>query len=89
MCLAPYLSSYPSSCRSAYAYLCRALYRRLRLCLNLNLNLDLNLAPYPALNRASFQKPLGKPNPALFRWLYGLKYRSLLVRVNLAPDRET
>jgi len=44
-----------------------------RLRLNLNLNLNLNLVLYPALNRAPFQKPLEKPNPALFLWLYGLK----------------
>jgi hypothetical protein len=50
---------------------------------------DLYREPYPALNRASLQKPLGKPNPALFRWLYGLKYRSLFDLVNLAPYRET
>jgi len=57
----------------------------------LNLNLDFNLNPrlYPAQNRASFQKPPGKPNPALFHRLYGLKYRSLFDLVNLAPYRET
>jgi hypothetical protein len=60
-----------------------------RLCLNLNLNLSLNLVLYPAPNRASFQKPFEKLNPALFRWLYGLKHRWLSDLVNLAPRRET
>jgi len=55
----------------------------------LDLNLNLNLPSYPALNRASFQKPFEKPNPALFPLLYGLKYRSLYDLVNLAPYRET
>jgi hypothetical protein len=45
--------------------------------------------PYAALNRASFLKPSGKPNPELFHRLYGLKYRSLFDLVNLAPYRET
>ncbi len=60
---------------------------RLRLCIDLCL--DLYREPYPTLNRASFRKPFAKPNPALFRWLYGFKYRSLYDLVNLAPHRET
>jgi hypothetical protein len=47
----------------------------LRLRLNRDLRRDLCREPYPALNRASFQKAFEKPNPALFRWLYGFKYR--------------
>jgi len=43
--------------------------------LYLDFDLNLNSKLYPALNRASFQKPLEKPNPALFPLLYGLKYR--------------
>ena len=54
---------------------------------DLNLNLDLRL--YPALTRALFQKPFEKPNPALFRRFYGLKYRSLFSLVNLAAYRRT
>jgi hypothetical protein len=57
--------------------------------LYLDLNLNLNLTSYPPLNRASFQKPFEKLNPALFHQLYGLKYRSLSDLVNLAPYRET
>jgi hypothetical protein len=60
-----------------------------RLHLYLDLNLNLNLWPYPAQNRASFQKPFGRPNQALFHRLCGLKYRSLFDLVNLAPYRET
>ncbi len=83
LCLSKYVAVYISR----PAGLCHALRRRLRLLLNLNL--DLNLARYPALNRASFQKPSGKPNPALFRQLYGFTYRQLSNLVNLAPYRET
>ena len=56
----------------------------MHLCLNLDLNLNLNLGPYPALNRAPFQKPLEKPNPALFGWLYGFRCLLLYDMVNLA-----
>jgi hypothetical protein len=72
-----------------YAGLCRALRRHVRLRLYCDLCRDLYHEPYPTLNRASFQKPLEKPNPALFRWPYGLKYRSLFDLVYLAPYRET
>jgi len=88
MCLSPCLTLCPSPCRSVYP----DLYLDLRLRLNLNPGLDLdlnpNLALYPALNRASFQKPYGKPNPALFRRLYGVKNRTLSGYVHLAPCGE-
>ena len=84
LCLSPYVSSYPRLYRSVYAYRCRALRRHVHLCLNLDLNLNLNIGPYPALNRAPFQKPLEKPNPALFGWLYGFKCLLLYDLVNLA-----
>jgi hypothetical protein len=57
-----YLSSYVWT----YAELCRALRRHVRLQLYLDLDLNLNSRLYPSLNRASLQKPLEKPNPALF-----------------------
>jgi hypothetical protein len=60
-----------------------------RLRLHSNLCRDRYREPYPALNRASFQKPFEKPKPALFHWLYGLKYRPLYDLMNLAPYRET
>ena len=63
--------------------------RHARRQLYLDLNLNLNPWSYPALNRASFQKPFEKPNPTLFHWLYGLKYRQLYGLVNLASYRET
>ena len=72
-----------------YAELCRDLRRHLRLFPNLNLNPVLYLNLYLNLDLFLFQKPFEKPNPALFRWLYGLKYRSLYDLVNLAPYRET
>ena len=80
MCLSKYIAVYVWT----YAGLCRPLRRHVRLCLNLDLNLNLNLGPYPALNRAPFQKPLEKPNPALFGWLYGFKCLLLYDPVNLA-----
>jgi len=69
--------------------LCHALRRHVRRQLYLDLDLNLNSRLYPALNRASFQKPFVKPYPALLRWPYGLKYRSLYDLVNPAPYRET
>jgi len=62
---------------------------RRHVCLRLNLDLDLNLnpVPYPALNRASFQKPFEKPNPALFRSLFRFKYPSLYNLAYPAPYR--
>jgi hypothetical protein len=56
---------------------------------NSDLYLDLSNKLFAALNRALFQKPFAKPNPALSPQLYGLKYRSLFDLVNLAPYRET
>ena len=67
-----YLSAYARM----YADLCRALRRHSRLRLNSSLCRDPYCEPYPTLNRASFQKPFEKPNPALFHRLYDFKYRS-------------
>ncbi len=72
-------------CRALHAHVRPHLRRHLCLVLNLDLDLNLNLA----LIRALFQKPFEKLNPALFRRLYGLKYRSLLGLVNLAAYRRT
>ena len=64
--------------------------------MGLHLNDDLggnrNQEPYPAPNHALIRnlvrKPVEKPNPSLFPWLYGLKYWSLCDLVNHAPYRE-
>jgi len=72
-----------------YADLCRALCRHVGLHLYSDLYRDPYREPHPALNRASFQKPFGKPNPALFHWLYGFKYRKLFDSVNPAPNLQT
>ena len=81
-----------AKCLAEYAWTCPDLRRHARL--RLNLDLDFNLDPVlrPALNRALFEKPFqlpfGKSNPALFRWLYGFKYRTLLGLENLTPCHE-
>ena len=41
--------------------------RHVRLRLNLDLDLNLSLAPYPVLNRASFETLFVKSQPALLR----------------------
>ena len=80
-CVAGYIWTYPD--------LCRDLRRHLRLRLNRDLYRNPYHKPHAALNRASFQKPLEKPNPMLFHWLHGLKYRQLYDLANLALYRET
>jgi hypothetical protein len=72
-----------------YADLRRALRRHVRRHLCRDLYRNPYHEPYATLNRASLRKAFEKPNPALLRWLYGLKYRSLYDLVNLAPYRET
>jgi hypothetical protein len=88
-CLSPYVSSYPPPYRSAYADLCRALRRHLRLLLNGDLYLDRYHEPHAALNCTSFRKPFEKPNPTLLRRLYGFGYRTLFGLVNPAAYGET
>ena len=89
MCLSPYVFSYPPSCLSVYAGLCCALRRHVCLHVYGDLCRETYREPYPALNRTSFRKPFGKPNPALFHWLYGFKYRKLFDSVNPAPNLQT
>ena len=75
-----------------YPDLCLDLRRHSCLRLNLNpcldLDLNLNLALYPTQYQSPYRKPFGKPNPALFRRLYGVENRTLFACVNLAPCRE-
>ena len=80
MCLSKYIAVYVWT----YAGLYRPLRRHVRLHLYGDLCRDPCHKPYPALNRAPFQKPLEKPNPALFGWLYGFKCLLLYDLVNLA-----
>ena len=69
LCLSKYVSVFVWT----YVGLCRALRRHLRRHLYRDLHRNPYRLPSATLNRASLQKPLREPNPALFLWLYGLK----------------
>lgn len=88
LCLSPYLSSYLPPYRTLYVGLCRGLCRHVCLHLDSDPCRDLYREPHPTLYRMSYRKPHGKPNPALFCWLYGFEYRQLYGSVNLAPCRQ-